>query len=72
MVIEDRTESAGSVIHTPHQNTTIQLGSVERSPGGGRAHQHEREYQRGFPWLSNNEATTQKNAGRHTSTAILG
>lgn len=70
MVIEDLHGSERIRIHSPKDNTTIQLGTVEEPEEGAltRTDANISEASR----LSNNEATTQKNLLANTSTALLG
>jgi type VI secretion system VgrG family protein len=70
MVIEDEHGTERIRIHTPKDNTTIQLGAVEEPEEGAltRTDANISEASR----LSNNEATTQKNLLARTVTSILG
>jgi type VI secretion system VgrG family protein len=70
MVIEDEHGSERIRIHTPKDNTTLQLGTVEEPEEGAllRTDANISEASR----LTNNEATTRKNLLAHTSTALLG
>jgi type VI secretion system VgrG family protein len=70
MVIEDQHGIERIRIHTPHQNTTIQLGSVEEPEEGALTSTNASISEASR--ISNNEATTQKNLLADTSTAILG
>jgi len=70
MVIEDQHGIERIRIHTPHQNTTIQLGSIEEPEEGALTSTNANISEASR--LSNNEATTQKNVLADTSTAILG
>jgi type VI secretion system VgrG family protein len=70
MVIEDEHGIERIRIHTPKDNTTIQLGAVEEPEEGAltRTDANISEASR----LSNNEATTQKSLLARTSTSVLG
>jgi type VI secretion system VgrG family protein len=70
MVIEDQHGIERIRIHTPHQNTTIQLGSIEEPEEGALTSTNANISEASR--LSSNEATTQKNVLADTSTAILG
>ena len=70
MVIEDEHGTERIRIHTPHRNTTVQLGAVEEPEEGAltRTDANISEASR----LTNNEATTQKNLLARTTTSLLG
>lgn len=70
MVIEDLRGSERIRIHTPHQNTTVQLGAVEE-PEDGALTSTEANLSEASR-LTSNEATTTKTLLAETSTAVLG
>jgi type VI secretion system VgrG family protein len=70
MVIEDEHGTERIRIHTPHQNTTMQLGAMEE-PEVGALTRTDANISAAAR-LSSNEATTQKAVLAQTSTTLLG